>query len=582
MKYISSFDTNKNYGEKGNNLKILYNAFKNDAKIKIPKTIVLNQALFKKVIFENGETDFAQYQNILINPNLTEMILSAVHKEFPGAKLVIRSSASCEDSIFFSGAGQYDSFLNIKEDEDILNAIKKIYSSFYRPNSVLYSKIYGIDLTKETMSILIQEVAPVVTAGVMFSCDPVNGNKKYIIESSKGLGTSVVEGVGNITNLEIDYSKEDYQQDEKIKILIYALKKIKETFNYDVDVEWGLDKENNLYLFQARPIIFNKNNYEFEHVVGDFDKQDCDVVSKGLSVGKICNISSKNQNVILFQDIKYDFNDLELLLDCKGVLLKEKSKLSHFANILRELNKPCLTVGDYKFKEDNLYLIDAYKGKIIDFNSLNPNIKVYYLIKYFKYLEQIYKSSFEAYNGILNIEVSNKTEQVVFGINESEILNKLKENNFSKKVVNQSIYTYDLKDRSLILGNGILRIQVANGQINIQLKKLNNSEFKDYRQEENILLYFKSLEKAKKFMSSLNMVETGYQERKIIKYEKDNVTVNIIKWPGCQPYLGIEVADPKDLSNVHKVLNILNCEFSGMGGKEIFEKLNLELKECKF
>lgn len=580
-RYIATFNEKGVFGAKGNNLQKIYNLFIDYNNIKIPDTLILKPALFKKIMLENGNTDFSNYQNIIINPSLTSKILLSIHAKFDKASLVVRSSATCEDSIFFSCAGQYDSFLNIKKDEDIINAIKKVYSSFYSKNAILYSNIYNIDLKKESMAILIQKVAPVKTSGVMFSCNPIDGGDKYIIESSKGLGTSVVEGIGVINSLEIEYNNVSKVKDSIIIRLIEIMNKLKQYFNFDVDVEWGLDEKNNIYIFQTRPIILNEIKLIVNHDSG-IEKIKGDIISKGFNIGMINNISDKENNVILYQDIKYDFNNLELLLDCKGVILKEKSKLSHFANILRELNKPCLTVKNFKFKKDNLYIIDAYNGVIIDFEKLKPDLKVKYLMLYFSYLNKVYKNSFEKYNGIKQIDFDNKIEQVAFGVNEKNIINKLKQKGFTKKNITQSIYTYDLKDKSLIEGKGILRIQVSKGNIKIQLKQLNYQNDKNYREEHGILVYFDSLEKAKKFMKSLNMEETGYQERKIVNYVKGGVVVNIIKWPGCDAYLGIEAENKEMLKDIVNDLEINECELSGIGGKEIFARLNLTLNKCKF
>ena len=108
---IENFKSKKeDYGKKGNNLKIISELFKNEEKVIVPETLILTKSLYNRVITENGKADFSNYENIHINPQLEKTILESIHKKFGNNKLVIRSSATCEDSIFFSGAGQYDSF----------------------------------------------------------------------------------------------------------------------------------------------------------------------------------------------------------------------------------------------------------------------------------------------------------------------------------------------------------------------------------------------------------------------------------------------------------------------------------------
>lgn len=578
-KVIDNFkDKKENYGQKGNNLKILMELFQNNSNIIVPETLILPISLFKTIIQENKGVDLSDFNNICIDKNLEKQILDSIHKKFENKKLVIRSSATCEDSIFFSGSGQYDSFLNINSDEEIITAIKKVYASLFNRNSNLYSKIYNIDLSKEAMAVLVQAVAPVKKAGVMFSCNPVDKSKKYIIESTKGLGTSVVEGIGNITHLEIDYCNTN--TDKEICLLIKAIDKIKEKFGFDVDVEWGIDESNNLYIFQTRPIIFK--NIEFNIKYNDsIISQKCIPISKGFTIGKIENITNEVNNGILYQNMKYNFNDLKLLLSCKGVILKENANLSHFSNILRELVKPCVFAPDFKFKSNHLYAIDAFNGNIIDFDALCAKDKINLMFDEFNYMSTILYDSFEKYNGIERIKRDDKYEEVVFDIDEKEVIDLLMKNGFNKTIINQQIYTYDFKDNLLIDNNIIFRIQISNDKVNIQFKFLDMTCEK-YRKEKGIIIKFDNLFNAKRFIESYLMVNTGYQERKIVKYVKNDISVNIIKWPKSEPYLGIESKSLEELSEINKKLKLDSCSIKGWGGKQIFEKLNLTIEDCEF
>lgn len=578
---IENFQNEKvNYGKKGNNLKIIMKLFANDNTINVPETLILPIPVFKEIINENGETDFSNYNNIYINPQLKEEILNSIHNKFGNKKLVIRSSATCEDSIFFSASGQYDSFLNISSDEQIIEAIKKVYASLFNKNSKLYSKIYNINLRKENMAVLIQEVAPVIQSGVAFSCNPVNNEKEYIIEFAKGLGTNVVEGIGNINQIEIKYSEKVKVKDPLIIKLIKSIDAIKKEFGHNVDIEWGIDKNNILYIFQARPIVYKDTKFSIKYD-NDLVTKKCIPISKGFTIGTVQNITENKSGCILYQNEKYDFNDMALLLSSRGVILKSQAKLSHFSNILRELVKPCVYTENFKFKKDNLYAVDAFNGNIIDFGKVKPKDKIELMFSAFEYMKTILNDSFEKYNGILSIKNDDKYEEVVFNINEKEIINKLIDNGFTKKTIKQSIYTYDFKDKFLIDNNVILRIQISNKKINVQYKLLDTSH-KKYRKERGIIINFDSLKNAKDFMKSYTMVETGYQERKITKYVKDNMSVNITKWPGCDPYLGVEGQSFKDLEYINDKLNLNDCTITGFGGKEIFNKLNLDLNECKF
>ena len=572
-------DEKEEFGKKGNNLRRLYNLFVDDKDIIIPETLVLSESLFKRIVTGNGNHEYENYENIYIDPTITKEIIDTINKNFGESKLVIRSSATCEDSIFFSGSGQYDSFLNISGEQQIMTAIKKVYSSFFSKNSKLYSKIYDIDLKGECMLVLVQKVAPVVQSGVMFSCNPVDGTQKYIIESASGLGTNVVSGVGNIQHIEIEKNDATCSNEITTK-LITCLEKIKKEFGYEVDVEWGIDNDKNIYIFQARPIILQyqdmKVNYESKE-----QNNKCVSISKGFNIGRISNISDLKIGTILYQNESYDFNDLSVLLRAKGVILNKDSRLSHFANILRELRKPCVFIEDFSFNKEDLYLIDGYNSNLINFSNLDSHSKATLMYDLFNHMKETYKDSFERYNGITGIIEDDKIEQVVFDIEENKVLELLKENGFKEKTFTQGIYTYDFKDNSLINENIIFRIQTVENAVRIQFKQIDCSN-EYYRKEKGILLNFDLLNRAKQFMKDLNMNETGYQERKIISYVKDDIVINVIKWPNCKPYLGIEASKIQDLERIKKMLDLENCMATGMGGKEIFKKLNLTLKNCRF
>ena len=580
LEIIENFQNpQEDYGKKGNNLNILRNLFQNNKDIIVPETLILTKSLYQKILNENKNKDLSNYQNIYISPTLQKEILTRIHKKFSNQSLVIRSSATCEDSIFFSASGQYSSFLNINSDEKIIIAVKKVYASLFSNNSKLYSELYNINLLNESMIVLLQPLAPVIKSGVMFSADPL-GSKKYIIEWTKGLGTNVVEGVENVKHLEIDYASKKEIQDEEVKRLIEIVDIIKERFQYDVDIEWGIDKDKKIYIFQTRPIIYKNIPFDINYDSNLINRK-CDVISKGFAIGKIKNISTESKGYLLFQDIKYDFNNLKLLLNSKGIILREKTELSHFANILRELVKPCICIKDFKYKEDNVYVIDALNGNIIDFEVLNPKDKINLMFSYFNYLKMILNDSFLKYNGILNIYNDDKYEEVVFDINEEILIKMLEENGFKKKIVMQKIYTYDFKDNSLISNNTIFRIQITNGKINIQFKTLDMEQEK-YRKEKGIIINFDTLENAKEFMDGFGMIETGYQERKIIKYELGDILVNVIKWPNANPYLGIEAKSVDELEKINQRLDLNQYTITSYGGKQIFKRLNLSLNNCKF
>lgn len=575
---LDVYNTSEDIGKKGNHLITLSKLFQNDTDIFVPDTIALTKTFFYKVLEQSQNVDLSDFNNFCFTEEDTNIILSTIKERFGEKKLVVRSSATCEDSIFFSASGQYDSFLNISGDKPIIESIKKVYSSYFNDNSKLYMKCYDIDLDKESMVVLFQPVAPVVKSGVAFSCDPVDGTKKYIIEYTHGLGTAVVEGRGNVNCIEVE-ENEVSAQDTIVVRLVNAVKRIRDTFGYEVDVEWGIDAEDNIHIFQTRAVIIKKAVLDVDYK--DIEVIECMPISQGFCIANIAPINNKECDTFLYKDCDYFCDNLDLLLVSRGIITTDKNRLSHFSNIIREFIKPGVYIEDLAYKKNNLYVLDGYNGKIVDFESLSNKSKVDFLFTYFNYIGQRYKESFERYNGIVGIVQENKIEQVVFDIDEDKTISLLEANGFCKYEVAQQIYTYDINDDFLIKENTLFRIQASVEGVQLQLKQLDLSE-RAYRKERTVLIKFENLEYAQRFVKSFNAHETGYQERNITRYKLDDISINVTKWPGCAPYLGVEVSELSKLEDVKSKLELDGCYACGMGGKEIFERLNLSLEECSF
>ena len=102
-------------------------------------------------------------------------------KKFNEIKPVsVRSSATCEDSSKASFAGQFDTILDVKTEEELIKAIKKCKESVNSDRVKVYMK--SKDIKDVKMAVIIQQMVKADFAGVAFSVDPIN--KKDILEYS--------------------------------------------------------------------------------------------------------------------------------------------------------------------------------------------------------------------------------------------------------------------------------------------------------------------------------------------------------------------------------------------------------------
>ncbi|WP_338039064.1 PEP/pyruvate-binding domain-containing protein [Maribacter litopenaei] len=259
--------------------------------------------------------DRNQYANLnLIGTRARNLILeSPFSKEFSKALILaykdlcnngdlavaVRSSATAEDLPDASFAGQHDTFLNVKGESELLEAVKKCFSSLYTDRAIKYREDKGFDHKDVALSVGVQLMvrSDKGCSGVGFTIEPESGFENVVLLSGVwGLGENIVQGIVNPdefyvfkpslkkgtypiiqkklgdkkltmvyasekekeTTLTIDTSLELQEQyvltdNEIITLAKWALL-IEEHYHKPMDIEWakdGITKE--LFITQARP-----------------------------------------------------------------------------------------------------------------------------------------------------------------------------------------------------------------------------------------------------------------------------------------------------------------------------------------
>jgi len=368
-KYIKPLEdcSRSEAGTKGYNLKIISEI----RGVKIPKTLCISSELFNLIV----KTDSSREGNLNFElpPAFSGAVLREVHNCFGDAKLVVRSSATCEDSPFLSFAGNYFSFLNIRGRKKILHAIRECYLSMLNKNSQIYASFFSLDIRVHAMAILIQEVAPVVMSGVMFTKNPVRRDGNIIIEYGGGLGDKVVGGTAVPKTKEINLKNK--RNDPEFMVRLASIgKKIERKFKNPQDIEWGMLKDKTLVFFQSRPIttLSNKKNNSSGQAI---DVAKTSVAAKGIGgsggVARgmlFCGGNKKKMSIkesaILYFGKTVNLEFLQHLSNVKGIIIAG-GILSHIAVIARELGIP-LAAGVKNFDKNNknLIIIDGNRGLI--------------------------------------------------------------------------------------------------------------------------------------------------------------------------------------------------------------------------
>lgn len=172
----------------------------------------------------------------------------------PRGKLAVRSSATIEDSIQFSFAGQASSFLNVTP-ENLEETVLKCVASLDNPWALAYRSSHNLPAGE--MAVLIQWMVPADKAGVAFTRDPLTGEEAVVIEAVRGLGEALVSGSAQPEQFRVRKGEEPKggeilspQEAKAVAEMALALEKV---FGSPQDVEWCYS-EGKLFLLQTRPL----------------------------------------------------------------------------------------------------------------------------------------------------------------------------------------------------------------------------------------------------------------------------------------------------------------------------------------
>jgi pyruvate, water dikinase len=219
--------------------------------------------------------------------------LLARRARIPALPVAVRSSATAEDLPGASFAGQQETYLWVRGVDDLLDKIKKCWSSLFTPRAISYRIKMGFDHSKVLISVAVQKMVRSFTAGVMFTINPATGDRATIvIDSNWGYGESVVSGevtpdqfhVNKITmevtkktvsdkqiyyttnpetdevlKLEVDPERRRSQSllDKEILEIARLGKIIEQHYGKPMDIEWatekGLPYKGEIYIVQSRP-----------------------------------------------------------------------------------------------------------------------------------------------------------------------------------------------------------------------------------------------------------------------------------------------------------------------------------------
>ncbi len=206
--------------------------------------------------------------------------------------VAVRSSGVNEDLEGASFAGQYDTYLWVVGGDEVIRHVRRCWSGLFN-SALLTYRPDGLEVAADAdlpgMGVGVQQMARSRSAGVMFTLDPVSGDRsKILIESCWGLGEGVVKGdvtpdrhrIDKVTlevlDREVNEQAEEYRFDaESGQVGLFPVeeerrggdsisaeealeiaelgKRIERHRGGPQDIEWAIDHDGILHLLQARP-----------------------------------------------------------------------------------------------------------------------------------------------------------------------------------------------------------------------------------------------------------------------------------------------------------------------------------------
>ena len=212
--------------------------------------------------------------------------LQAAYKTFDNQPLAVRSSATAEDLPGISFAGQQDTFLNITNQDDLIAAVVSSWSSLWTARAIGYRTRYNIPQDQVAMAVILQEMVPSSSSGVLFTANPLTGSRlEMVIDATFGVGEALVSGQvepdhylidgksktvieripgsksiamytaesGGLKIQDISELDEPVLLDEQILELAELGLQIAELFGFPQDIEWAIASDQ-IFILQSRPV----------------------------------------------------------------------------------------------------------------------------------------------------------------------------------------------------------------------------------------------------------------------------------------------------------------------------------------
>ncbi len=225
-------------------------------------------------------------------PQPLRQAIVGAYSQIGGTRVAVRSSALNEDGSTQSFAGQYDTFLHVEGEPAVLDSVRRCWGSLWADRARAYQGYmdsrHPDPARPAGIAVVIQEMIDPDAAGVLFTADPITGERRHIvIESCWGLGEGLVSGKVTADTFVVDAAEMAVEEStvrekpvmsvrgesgevalrpvpedrvheptlsasEAVELAVQA-DAVRRRYGTEMDIEWAI-KDGKIWLLQARPI----------------------------------------------------------------------------------------------------------------------------------------------------------------------------------------------------------------------------------------------------------------------------------------------------------------------------------------
>lgn len=328
-----------------------------------------------------------------------------------GPRVAVRSSATAEDSKTASFAGQNETFLNIRGEANVVDAVRRCWASLFEARSIFYRTSQHLDHLKSAIAVVVQVMVPSEVSGIIFSIDPVTNNRqRIVIEAIWGLGEYIVQGKVTPDHYEVNKSdlvivdkqlvpqnimlvraseknvekkvpksKQTRRKlsDEQVREIAKLSLSLEQHYYFPQDSEFAV-ADGRIYLVQTRPITTISDSQipdrkEEERVL---EKMTVTLTgapaSPGIASGPVKILLDASEidkispgEVLIAPQTNPDY--VPAMRKAAAIVTDRGGRTSHAAIVSRELGIPCV-VGTERatqvFRDGEVITVDGVEGKI--------------------------------------------------------------------------------------------------------------------------------------------------------------------------------------------------------------------------